>query len=84
MPLYILKLSKADLDLLLSILDRFWTPWPTLYAPSRRELVGIQDDNAWRRHLLRYICPHSDASATSAEDYECTIPRDDERISKGT
>jgi hypothetical protein len=41
-------------------------------------LVGIQNDNAWLRYLLHSIRPYPDASATTTEDNECTVSRNDE------
>ena len=66
-----------------SILDRLRAPRSPLPPPTRRELVGIQDDHLRLRHLYRFILDYTAIRATRTKDYERTVAGDVKRVLKG-
>ena len=66
-----------------SILDRLRPPRSPLPSPTRRELVGIQNDHPRLRLLYRFILDYKAIRATGTKDYERTVAGDVERVLKG-
>ena len=59
-----------------SILDRLRPPRSSLPSPTRRELVGIQNDRAGCGRLSCYILDYTAICTTSTKDYERTVAGD--------
>ena len=59
-----------------SILDRLRPPRSPLPPPTRRELVGIQNDYDGCGRLSRYILDHTAIRTTGTKDYERTVAGD--------
>ncbi len=66
-----------------SILDRLRPPRSPLPSPTRRELVGIQNDHARCGRLCRCILDYTAICATATKDFERTVAGDVERVLKG-
>lgn len=66
-----------------SILDRLRPPRSPLPSPTRRELVGIQNDHPRLRLLYRFILDYKAICATGTKDYERTVAGDVKRVFKG-
>lgn len=75
--------QNADQKTCFSLLDCIRSPRPPSPPPSRRKLDHLRLHNARRRHLLRDLLAHTDASTPSPKNHERAISKDDERISEG-
>ena len=75
--LYLMTLFKS------SVLDRLRATRSTVPSPTRRKLVGIQDDHPRLRRLSRFILDHTAIRTSPTKDHECTMARNDKRVLKG-
>ena len=66
-----------------SILDRLRAPRSPLPSPTRRELVGIQNDHPRLRLVYRFVLDYKAICATGTKDYERTVAGDVKRVLKG-
>jgi hypothetical protein len=67
-----------------SILDRFWSPWPTRRRGARRKLEACPLD-IWRlRSFSRSILPHPQLCSITAQDNEQGVAGSYRQVSQGT